>query len=283
VKVLRKASFLLLAAGLLCPPLGAETATVAPASTPKPAPAAAPPVETSPGLEQSGFSFLDFLELFELPENWSGEFSLGFSRQQGQVNRIEQRFEVNLRVQQERNDLRYRLFYIYGKQDGRPSNDRLQGSFRFRRNLSGPSFVQAISNYEKDRVRRINHEIRQSLGYGMAVIQRPRMKFDIVPGLAATYLERSAGDFDPWKLLLNLDQNFNWQIAENLSFIQNTDFLYEPTDDHNYRINFQSRVESRILGKLSLALRYQRDYTTFVNPGVVRLTERFFTTVGYKF
>lgn len=231
----------------------------------------------------SPFRILSIItDRLKLPENWSGELSFGVNFQRGQVKRRQHRLETNVRITGEDTDKRYRLFYIFGKQNQQVSDDRFLASFRYRRNLSGPSFWQAQTVYETNNVSRINHQVRQTVGYGVALVERPRIKLDLVPGLAATYLER-VGQRDPWKFLLNLDQNFSWQIADDLSFSQSNDILYEPTDDHNYRIEFKARLETRVWENINLALRYDFDYNTFVNPGVSRTTERFFTTLAYRF
>ena len=139
-----------------------------------------------------------------------------------------------------------------------------------------------MTTYSHDGIKEIKHKATQSIGYGYALIKNDTMVLNIVPSLAAQYLEEE-GDSAGVTLMLNPYQDFTWFISERFKLTESLDPFVGVSDTKNYNFVFKTSLITVIEEPYILELSYIMTYDNRVGPGIKKGESKFIAALGYTF
>ncbi len=216
------------------------------------------------------------------PDNWSGKATVGISEKRGEKNTSDINLASELEIKEKKTNKKWAAFYNYGEQDGDKNTDDYGASFRYRYDLTERSFIQAMTTYSHDGIKEIKHKATQSIGYGYALIKNDTMVLNIVPGVAAQYLEEEGEDTGV-TFMLNPYQDFTWFISERFKFTESLDPFVGVSDTNNYNFVFKMSLITVIEEPYILELSYEMNYDNKVGPGIKKGESKFIAALGYTF
>ncbi|MFP4283345.1 MAG: DUF481 domain-containing protein [Opitutales bacterium] len=221
---------------------------------------------------------------------WNNNLQIGLSFQRAEVD--EEKVDLQFRTEKagERHVFRFETRYLTGsatRGEGESRSktttaDRLTGNFRYRFNYVENFFVQSNTSYQRDLVKRIEHEGTETLGIGYRWLQRSRLEGSVTPSLGAGYSEIS-GEPGQWVMLASLQQDFEYALTEEIKFSQESNFTYAPAENGNYYLNLRARLENRLSQQLSLSFNYDFTYDERVPSEVEPTTQGVSFTLGANF
>jgi putative salt-induced outer membrane protein YdiY len=218
----------------------------------------------------------------EVLKEWALKFDAGYTFQSGRRDRT----ELSLRAEANRTLGRsgYRILaeYLLSKIDDQTGTDRIFSSFRWRRDVSEFFFTQTLTQYERDRVRLIDHRIEQNVSMGWRFLNQQSMRGSLGPGLSVRY-NKEQGIADEVDMLVTLFQDFSWDIYDNLRIEQDFVTQIDPGNSDDYNFRFNAGLIGRITPQLNMSLRYQLLWENIVAPDVDKADHRVITTIGYQF
>lgn len=216
------------------------------------------------------------------PSRWTGRFDLGYTWQSGRTEKN----ELSIRGEAERdfglNEYRGLAEFRYGEVEGVRNTHRYNGEFRWRRDLSERWFLQTMSLYEADRIRKINHRLEQNIGLGYRVVDTERVSASVVPGFTLQYTDESGVD-DKWDYLANVYQDFRWQVTEAYRLEEDVNVLFDPADTGDYIVRFNAGIAGTLRQNINLSIRYQLLYESRTRDDVESTDQRIVTSIGYAF
>jgi putative salt-induced outer membrane protein YdiY len=229
---------------------------------------------------------------------WKGKVEFGYQQNSGREDAL----NLTLRGEAERkvgvNSYRGEARLIYAKQQGVINTDRDDGSFRWRHELSERVFAQSLSSYTKDRVKQIDQNIEQNLGFGYRLFQDPRHSTNVGAGVTAQYRE-AFGINTGVSYLGELFQDYTYKLNGRITFTQDSSVLYSPArrghyvvidnnlvqsdGTNNYRLRFNSSLQGKITQRISMNLRFEYEFDNSVINRDARSDERISSSIGYGF
>jgi len=233
------------------------------------------------------------------PGLWKAKVEFGFLSQSGRVDTQNLHLRANVERTEGRDSYRFDGRYLYLKSNGVLSADRDDLSFRWRRELSGRVFVQALTTYGRDNVKLIDYDYTQNIGMGYKLVQRAQQTVSVGSGVAAQY--RSAfGIENGLTCLGQVFEDYVYKINDRLSLTQESDAQYSPassgrftvangqlvpagSEAQNYKLGFHSALQGMITKALSLNLRFEYEYDNAVLDRAARADQRVTSTLGYSF
>ena len=230
----------------------------------------------------------EFLSRFELLPGWKSRFTLGHVWQKGQVDQS----AFNLRFTTERRvSNRYEAFfdgrYNYGKQRVNEvttkSIDHYNARLRYRKILNPHFFAQSNTRYEKDLIKRIEHDAEQSLGIGWRFLERDQFRGSLTPSLSGRYRAQSNRPSDEWRLFFTLFQDFEYRINSYVGLFQEFTYSIEASDADRYNYDGRLRMETKLTAKLSLNVAWEYSYDNTVAPNIQASKQRATTSLSIDF
>ncbi len=230
---------------------------------------------------------------------WRAKVEFGFLSQSGRVETENLHLRANVERTQGRDSYRFDGRYLYLKSNGVLSADRDDLSFRWRRDLSERVFVQALTSYDKDKVKLINYDFTQNIGMGYKLVQLTRQTVSVGSGVAAQY--RSAYGIDSGLTYLGqVFEDYVFKISDRVSLTQDSNAQYSPVassrfavangqlapaggEAQNYKLTFHSALQGMITRALSLNLRFEYEYDNAVLERAARTDQRVTSSLGYSF
>ena len=264
----------------------AVTTTTKPATPPAPTPPAQVRPPPPPSVKPAA--------LAKDAERWKGKVEAGFVQQSGRNDRV----DVSLRGEAERRfgqktRLRFEGRALYAETGNVTSNDRLDGSFRWRRDITDRMFGQSVTSGYRDQVKLIDINAEQNVGLGYKVFDRPRHVFNVGTGVTAQYRESPLTE-DGWAYLIEAFEDYTWKINGRITLTQNANAVYSlgtrthsgaalGTTPGNYRLRFNTTLQGKVTEKISANLRFEFEYDATVANPALRDDQRITSSVGYAF
>ncbi len=169
-----------------------------------------------------------------------------------------------------------------GETESKKEQDRYRVMLQIRQNLSPRVFAQSRTHYVKDLIRKINHELDQSVGLGWRLVERDRVSLSFVPSATVRYVEVN-GFSEGWESRITFFQDFEWILSPRVAFREEFAMSFEPHNSGDSDYELILMLENRISERLSLDLRYEYYFEYGVGVGIERKTQKFITSVGYLF
>ena len=240
------------------------------ATTPPPEPGS--PTETPPDSPEDAVK--------PLPP-WKKTVEFGMTLQSGRRDKMDVsgRFSANRNVATDQYRIRAR--YLYGETNSEKSTNLLESSFRWRRDLSPRIFTQALTAYNSDEIKRINHDFSQGVGLGRKVYNLDNLSVTMGGGATARYRDEN-GDPPVWNYMVDAFQDVEYEINKIFRLTQDASVLIEPEDPDNYLLKLNAALIGRITEAVSMSMRYEYEYDNSLT-GDNRLNQRIITSLGYLF
>ncbi|WP_221029757.1 DUF481 domain-containing protein [Actomonas aquatica] len=274
-------------------PVQAEETQVVKAK-PQPAPPVAPPTpkpDSSP--TPAADTFFSFLN------PWSGKLELGFRQIDGRTDATHFDFRASAESKMGRNSLKASARLLYSEQDTKVTNERYDGSFRWRRELGERTFAQTLTSYYRDPIKLIDNNWEQNVGAGYRLFKNDDHTINVGAGLTAQYRQTNIDDGSVYALV-EVFQDYSYQISEKVKFSQNAVAQYSPdgqarfisvgnqpsvvdTGESNYKLRFDTTLQGTITRSISLNLRYEYEFDNAVATEDARADQRIISSIGYGF
>lgn len=230
---------------------------------------------------------IPLLNWVKYPEIWKGRLRFGLDYQEGERDKFNVNIENAIRIPREHDVFLLNMRYEYEEQgiDNRVRRDRYKGRFRYDYNFGEHRFFNAETDYQVDQIRLINHELRQSLGYGFKWQKAEKYEFQVVPSVTGSFTdqENPAEDFDEFTLFGRLFQAFNYKLTENYSVNQSFEGFVSPLDIDQFDMNFRLGLLGSLTAQLALELDYEFDYDNRVADEIAREDSRLRANLIYKY
>lgn len=230
---------------------------------------------------------------------WEGKLEFGFRQQQGRRDAINFDVRASLKRSLEIDSFAADARLLYGEQDERTINNRYDGSFRWRRELSERTFAQTLTSFTRDELKNINQNWEQNIGAGIRLMKTEDHTFNVGGGLTGQY--RDSSDVESgFFTLVELFQDYQYQINGRLTFLQKAVAQYSPNSqtrfvtvanqptaaipgETNYKVRFNSTLQGKISQHLSLNLRFEYEFDNAVANSDARIDQRITSSIGYAF
>jgi hypothetical protein len=228
-----------------------------------------------------------FLARINPLKGWKTKLGLGFIARRGTEDNDN---DLTFRFQSERktesgNEHKLEARYYYAEDvltDGSTTatDELLTASYRYRHPIPDPFFVQAVSNYYRDAIKQLDHEVTQTLGVGLrAKGERWALTFTPAGGVQWRVV---AGE-DTTKFVVGFYQEASINITETLRLAQTLDYLVATDDSDDYSARVGVDLNQKLGGAWSLGLRYEYNYDAVVGTDAPEDQERLTLSVGLEF
>jgi putative salt-induced outer membrane protein YdiY len=230
---------------------------------------------------------------------WKGKVEFGFRQQQGRRDEINFDIRANARRQIDIDSYAADVRLLYGEQGERTINNRYDGSFRWRRELSDRTFAQTLTSFTRDELKNITQNWEQNVGAGIRVMKTEDHTLNMGGGLTGQY--RVSEDIESgFFTLIELFQDYQYQINGRLTFLQETIAQYSPDSqtrfitvpnqptaaipgETNYKVRFNTTLQGKLSQRLSLNLRFEYEFDNAVANKNARVDQRITSSLGYGF
>ncbi|MDP2138007.1 MAG: DUF481 domain-containing protein [Candidatus Didemnitutus sp.] len=234
--------------------------------------------------------------LFKPVKKWKRQIELGYARQDGLRDREDLSARVEVETHFGSHSLRASGRVIHSEADNQLVAEREEADFRWRRDFGRKYFVQSLTTYASDEVRKIDLSLEQQLGGGFRVINAPVQQMNVGIGAVVRHIERGDEVADDvmlgsifqdytlqWGNRFKLTQEATVFVADrgNISGRGGVTPVVAAPQDGNYRIKFNSSLQSKMTDQISLNLRYEYDFDRSINDVALRSDSRLTTSVGY--
>jgi len=228
---------------------------------------------------------------------WTRQIELGFVMQEGAKSTRDLNVRAQVEGRWKGNSLRGTAKVTRSESEGNVTRDREEADLRLRRDFNRRTFAQALTTYSSDAIRRIDLSLEQQVGGGYRIYDTDRQKINVGLGAVLQRFERK-GYVDQTALLgsafqdyvftwndrLKLTQESTVQIADRAPVLaRNTSSVVQlaAPKDGNYRLRFNTALQSKVSNHLSLNLRYEYDYDRSIAETDLRADSRLTTSLGY--
>ena len=230
---------------------------------------------------------------------WKGKLEFGFRQQQGRRDAINFDIRASAKRSLELDSFALDARLLYGEQGDRTINDRYDGSFRWRRELSERTFAQTLSSFTRDDLKNINQNWEQNVGAGISLMKTEDHVLNMGGGLTGQY--RDSTDVESgFFTLVELFQDYQYQINGRLTFLQETVAQYSPDSqtrfitvpnqptaavpgETNYKVRFNTTLQGKLSQRLSMNLRFEYEFDNAVSNKDARIDQRITSSLGYGF
>lgn len=152
----------------------------------------------------------------------------------------------------------------------------------YRNPLFSTGFLESRSYVDESSFGHHQSGYRQVLGYGLRIVDRQSLTFDIVPGVVGDYsAERPFEERLRW--LGNVGQNLTWVVTDGLVLNQNFNTSLERTEDDDLSAVLNLDLETLLAERLSFKLSYEVHYDDSLGEELEQRDARLSTSVGYRF
>lgn len=230
-----------------------------------------------------------FREKFQsyIPQGWTGNFRFGLSFVD--TNTSTEAWNLNLRASKKSglNNYALRAFYNFSKQtqtNGTTNKtlDKWGGGFVYSRDLSERWFLQSDTDYLRDLVKNIDHQVTQTVSLGYKVYDTETFKLSLLPGVAGQYLE-AQGFNERWLGYVTFGDEMSYIFNSIFRLEQSAGIRLNPTDTSEYQWNANLAFISKLSDWIEASLNYQYTYDSTVGPGKVRGEQQITFALGIPF
>lgn len=253
-----------------------------------PAPPAAETLERPSSFWEDNF-FFDFLNFVNPLKQWDSKLSLGYRFQSGErdKNQIIIDFQSSRKLGKD-GSLRTSFMYDFSTQtfsDGRTekSTDRVKGNFRYRNQYTKRLFAQANTDYLQDQVKRINHDVNQSVGVGYKLIEGKKMNASLTPSLGAQYRADEVATNEAWSFVTSIFQDMEYQWTPKVKIMQDAKATVDPLNMDQFTVDFTAGFQNQVAEWLNMTLRYEFRYDNQVRAGTRKDQQNVHVLLGTSF
>jgi putative salt-induced outer membrane protein YdiY len=227
---------------------------------------------------------------------WKRQVELGFVQQSGSADKQDLALRLQLDGHEGPNTYRATGRVLRSDADGATVTDRREADFRWRYDLSKRLFTQALTTYAEDAIRQIDLSLEQQVGGGYRLIDRKRHQANVGLGAVVQYLQRPGvenhttllGNFFQdytynWNSHMKLTQESNVMVADSGSIgsLGGTIGVPGAPSEGNYRVKFNTGLQSKVTSNMSFNLRFEYDYDHSIPETDLRADQRLTTSLGY--
>ena len=228
-----------------------------------------------------------FLTRINPLKGWTTKLGLGFTARRGSEDNDN---DFTLRFQSERktdtgDEHRLEARYYYAEDvltDGSRSatDELLTANYRYRHPATEPFFVQALSNYYRDAIKQLDHEVTQTFGVGLrAKGERWTITFTPAAGVQWRVID---GD-ETTKPVVGFYQEASINLTQTLRLAQTLDYLVATDDADDYSARLGMDLNQKLGGAWLLGLRYEYNYDSVVGKDAPEDQERLTLSIGLEF
>lgn len=211
---------------------------------------------------------------------WSGELSIGFNRNAGNVNTKSN--NLGLKLKKEAAPWRYRILGEGSTMD--VSNRRITEKYTLDGQadyvLPNENYWFGYAAYDSNKFARIDKRFVELAGYGMKLINSPKQKLTTQIGLGtrqSTYTDNFGKDNET---MAHFGSIYNVQLTDNTTFTE--DFMTNPGSKNRFALSTTS-LQVKMSKKTSLKLSYNAAYNSkdFPNTKHTDTTSNVSFVVGF--
>lgn len=152
----------------------------------------------------------------------------------------------------------------------------------YRSPLFSNGFLESRSYIDESTFGHHQSGYRQVLGYGLRIIDRQSVTFEIVPGVSGDYsADRSLEERLRW--MGNLGQNLTWAVTDGIVLNQNFNTSLERTEADDLSAVLNLDLETLLAERLSFKLSYEVHYDDSIGDEMEQRDARLSTSVGFRF
>ena len=178
--------------------------------------------------------------------------------------------------------IRHRSFPASSLNSSRaPEDHRL--SLNYRSQLSERGFLQGQSFLDESAFGPNSGGYRQVVGYGLRIVDRQTVTFDVVPGVAGDYSLENRFPDERVRWMGNLNQNLSWEINDGFILNQNFNTTLERTGEDDLSAVLNLDLETLFSDQLSFKLSYEVHYDDSIGDEMEQRDARLSTSVGFRF
>jgi putative salt-induced outer membrane protein YdiY len=229
---------------------------------------------------------------------WIRQLDFGYARQDGAKSRQELSARAQIEARAGRDNYRGTARVLRAESQGVLTSDRHEADFRWRREFNKRLFGQALTTYASDDIRKINLSLEQQVGGGYRIIDGERQKLNLGLGAVLQRLARE-GYENHTALLGSAFQDYAFALNDRFRITQEATFLVSdevsmavrggqsalplvPSQGGNFRLRFNTNLQSKMTSQISLNLRYEYDYDRSLPDPNLRTDSRLTTSLGYS-
>ena len=233
-------------------------------------------------LSESGPGLWEYLR-DQIPfREWDKRLQLGVTSLSGRKNKKDSNWRFTMSHKNEKDRFNFDAKGYYGEADGETTSDKLEGKFRWRRDLSPGFFYQSETVYLSDEIKRIDLNVEQKLGLGLRFLDSERLKISTGAGASARWREFSSEKLDESDYLVDVFQDWDYRFNDRLRFKQDFRVAMPVQEANDYEYKFSTSLVSDVTKAINLSLRYELGYDNSLDPAD-RSDRRFVSTMGYTF
>ena len=220
----------------------------------------------------------DKVKLIDAPKSWNGNLKVGMNLSFGDREYTHTYLRGNVNVQQEGSPHLFQLSGEYnfreteqGDEIQNVSEDRQLVNFIYRWFFSERWFFQNATSYRADKLKGINNEFQNILGYGYRATFFDDLELLIGSGFG--FQDRIIeGLSKESPFILNLFQELHWKPTQRVEFKQTLNFFQNPEemDIYNYKITLG--VNYRLTELLGFEMRYFMDFDSGITENIKKDT-----------
>ncbi len=156
-------------------------------------------------------------------------------------------------------------------------------SLNYRSQLSERGFLQGRSFLDESEFGPYSVGYRQVVGYGLRIVDRQTVTFEIVPGFVGDYSVEDPFLDQRMRWMGNLNQNMSWEINDGFVLNQNFNTTLERTGEDDLSAVLNLDLETLFSEQLSFKLSYEVHYDDSVGDEMEQRDARLSTSVGFRF
>jgi len=219
---------------------------------------------------------------------WFNTINFGLTSQSGRTHSLNFDLRTENDFRTTRTDTRLTNRYLYGRTEGVTSANAISSNLRFRRTLTNRFFLQTNTRFDRNTVTFMRCDAEQGLGLGVNLKRTSSLVLAIGSEAAVRYRSFWPGNPNPPaeqsnpSCVLNVFQDMTLNFNPRFSFTQNFLALVAPTNDNDYRLNFNAGVTGKVTDTFRITTRIELEYDRSLAPEL-RYNQRITTSLGFVF
>ena len=220
----------------------------------------------------------DKVKLLDAPKSWSGNLRVGMNLSFGDREYTHTYLRGNVKVQKEDSPHLFQLSGEYNYRETKQSNgthyvsqDLYHINFIYRWFYSESWFFQNATNYRTDKLKGIDNELQNILGYGYRTTFFDTL--ELLVGAGVGFQDRSiVGLSEESPVILNVFQELNWQPLKRIKLNQTLNFFQNPQEMDIYNYEFILGINYRLTDLVGFEMRYFMDFDNGITESIKKDT-----------
>jgi putative salt-induced outer membrane protein YdiY len=154
-------------------------------------------------------------------------------------------------------------------------------SYQYRHNLTAPLYFQSNSQYYRDVIKDLDHEVTQTGGVGVR-LKGSWWNTSLTPSAGVRYRDIS-GESSTWQFVVGAYQDLALDLTETLKLRESLYYLVVPNNTDDYSTRLAIELNQKISAIWSFGFRYDYTYDAVVGTSANRTQQRWALTLGLDF